>query len=840
MNVAPQLDGVEPPTSDLDENVAPENVAENVEEEPESPSTANIVQTLRDRLALNERLEDKVIDEKLPRLQKFVDRTVVAARERMFDVIEDRKVWVTDPFFVREPDDKLKPHSMLPLFRMPFEHALSELASDIGAQYEVAARSMVEEAAELDRARIEELNRTCIELMSRLEESTDLIGQAKRETASFTVRMTDQRERYLKEVQLLREQLFQKGRLGQHYEPFNVNLLNPSAGKGVSEAEMQAELDSQKEKLMNQMMRMEQAYQERLAERERAEQMQRERAEAAERKIKQLEDLVVEMEQKHKAEIERLEAEHQAEIEALNAKHEAEMQALREEHEREKKRLQGEIDRLEAEAERYRAQIEELETQVAGLKEELEQAQARYEALEEEFEQFKEEAANRERELQEEIATQGAKIEELSAEVEALQTELALKEQQIAQLEEKVEQLEEEAAQSRAIIAQKDAIIAEKEAALKEAEAKNKDLSKQLEDAEAKALKLMQEAAERDAQLREGMADEGWNMLRHGTRAMTLKKAAKDYGDAGDVFERLWRRAKELADRARDRREALRDERTRNVERVLRAVSLLNKHGNVYNSAPAPARDISFSTVDMTQHWQSRQRTAGAAHTAYQFAPTDSDVRAPVSTYSMAATLTPGRVVQIERGSFDSATSFPRSPSGSRRGRDLALPFTEGGRTPNTPVTVPSAPDVEVSFDAESKVGSGRRTAVTTRTRTYVVAGTEVVSDRSVRTPDPVPGPPAMIRTRPNTSSGRERQVAGYTAPVRTQAPPTVFSQDPTARRRAIVDALMADRVGIRSPSMRPRTSSGTPTAGTPPGSVKGRRWETTREYASFNFTPGR
>ncbi|GKT21528.1 hypothetical protein ADUPG1_011930 [Aduncisulcus paluster] len=188
-----------------------------------------------------------------------------------------------------------------------------------------------------------------------------------------------QRESLIKEILALREQLFQRRRLGDSFKPISFGGVSG----GYTEEDLLAAVEEEREKLLAEHEKIQAKLEERIGQAN--ELLDEERMKRAElmQENESLQQEIKDQEEKHKEE-----------IASLNKAHEAEKAKMKEEHEKElanvRAEMEAKITKLTQELEQLKEKMAEMEEQMIQLSSEVEKEKQRADAAESLADELKE------------------------------------------------------------------------------------------------------------------------------------------------------------------------------------------------------------------------------------------------------------------------------------------------------------------------------------------------------------------------------------------------------------------------------------------------------------------
>ncbi|KAK2960882.1 hypothetical protein BLNAU_4279 [Blattamonas nauphoetae] len=341
----------------------------------------------------------------------------------------------------------------------------------------------------------------------RVEKQNDVL---KDQLNRRNMQLAEQRALYNKELINLREQLFQKERLGKPYQPENMELLNDEFSLGGNDGDMSG--DDMKKKMEAVMAKMQQKFNDekkklesqlKILERERTTQvrdLEKIRTETEGR----LKDQIANMESSHRENMERAESKHEAEVNLLKqqASEKQELlerekeEALRTQKEMYEQRIQKELGDLQEKVNGLSAKVSTLETakadlerEVEGWKKELKEEQRKNKQAEDELRKLRMEAEQLRQDLQQERVLSALKDEELKVKEELIKD----MENKMAESAKTIETLNEKLADTQEKLHQTQMELDQTQHKLEKARTKMKEMEAAFAEEKARLEKEMEE-----------------------------------------------------------------------------------------------------------------------------------------------------------------------------------------------------------------------------------------------------------------------------------------------------------------------------------------------------------
>lgn len=397
-----------------------------------------------------------------------------------------------------------------------------------------------------------------------------------------------QRRDFLRELNVLREQVIQAAKLGDKYRPdwmtfsdwsrdatmdddnaaemaaSGIGAKQPTglaaskgrSGGGSSTVPMVPEKD---------MLAMREKFEKELSQ---LKQRMKQEMEALQKQADDAFRAIRDMEEKFNAERDELRASHAQEMQGLRDEQEAAMDNLRTEmSEMEARLLQEKEEALDAQREQFENEMESLRSLAESVTEQL---KAKTAAMEELQTNFAAETERIRRESETAMADMEAKFSQRIAELEAEAKEMRSAGEGV-RLRVSWLQMQREDALSRVAI-----LLADKAA-----------LEKKLEESTAAAAaaaaraanpaveQILRDGFEKDAALASQLQSNNWGILKAHTKLAASQQQSTDPVGDLDVFTRLKERYSVMIRRMQEKREALLTERQRNMERVLGSTRML-------------------------------------------------------------------------------------------------------------------------------------------------------------------------------------------------------------------------------------------------------------------------
>ena len=443
--------------------------------------------------------------------------------------------------------------------------------------------------------------------------------------------MDDMRSSYYKELSVLREQIFQKGRLGsafeadqwgQLYDPSSFVVQDAPTGGGDSAGLV--------EQLKQQMEKMKKAFE---SERKKMEMGFEKDLNAVQDALEKKENEVADMEKAHKRKLLDLEKEKKKALEDQAANFNAEMEQMRSDFADEKAQMKEDFedamerlrveneealdklrDELEKISDRLNAEIDRLKEVIEGKDEEIEKLEQRMASAAEEIAQAKKEMERflaEKEQLEKQLQNVGKEMESLKAQKEQAERECEKREMEKEELRAQYAKLQEDSKNALTdVVRLREELLASQseleavQADLSSVMGKNAELEEKLRNGgggvKDRATKELEQAIQDTQRASEEKQAATWDLLNAGmkvdserdARAQGLKVSADlDENEKQRVmisklrvFERLEVRSQLLLEKMRTRRDLLEKERQRNLERVLMAACLLVKPSSLRES----------------------------------------------------------------------------------------------------------------------------------------------------------------------------------------------------------------------------------------------------------------